>query len=505
MIQKVAVLGAGSAGLIAALTLKRMLPSVAVQVVRSPDIGVIGVGEGTTRSFPSFVFQNLRLDPAPFFREAEPIWKLGIRFLWGPRERFFYTFSTQFDYRWPDLPRNNGFYCADDMENVDVWNSLMGQGKAFPRGKNGLPFFDHHLYVGFHIENKKLVAWLEKTCRSVGVTFIDGTMQTAERSGENISALVLESGERITADLFVDASGFRSELLGQTLEEPYQSYDRALFCDRAVIGGWPRADEPILPYTTAETMEAGWCWQIEHEHWINRGYVYSSRFISDDDAREELVRKNPKVAEDGREQRIVKFSAGRYRRAWVSNVVAIGNASGFVEPLEATALATIITQSRSLAMVLFDGAFEPTSSAIAYYNTFIGGAWDEIRDFIALHYRFNKRIDSPFWRHCQAETELGNAKRLVDFYEDNGPSALHKTSMVSPDSSFSLEGYLALLVGQRVPHRKPYQPAAPEKQRWENHLAQHAMIARNGFTVAETLAAIRQPDWRWSGADSSPQ
>src|SRR6185436_5095512 len=155
-----------------------------------------------------------------------------------------------------------------------------------------------------------------------------------ELGGEGIAALVAEDGRRITGDLYIDSSGFRSELLGRALQEPFLNYDDALFCDKAVIGGWPRTNEPILPYTTAETMDSGWCWQIEHENFINRGYVYSSAFISDDAAREELLRKNPKVATV---PRVVRFRSGRYERSWVGNVVAVGNAAGFVEPLEATA------------------------------------------------------------------------------------------------------------------------------------------------------------------------
>ena len=108
---------------------------------------------------------------------------------------------------------------------------------------------------------------------------------------------------------------------------PFKSYADALYCDRAVIAGWPRTDELIKPYTLAETMDAGWCWQIEHETFINRGYVYSSSFITDDAAREEFLRKNPKIAT---EPRVVKFRSGRYQAMWQGNVVGIGNASGFV-------------------------------------------------------------------------------------------------------------------------------------------------------------------------------
>jgi tryptophan halogenase len=504
MIRKVTVLGAGSAGLIAALTLRRLLPGLAVEIVRSPDIGVIGVGEGTTRAFPPFFFETLRLDPAELFAEAQPVWKLGIRFLWGPRERFFYTFSYQFDQRWPDLPRANGYYCEKDVENVDVWAALMAAGKAFPKAKDGRPIFARHQQAGFHIENRKLVGWLENACLSSGATFTDGTVASVDRDDEHVRALVLESGQRIDGDLFVDASGFRSELIGRAFDEPFLSFSDSLFCDRAIIGGWPRTSEPISAYTTAETMNAGWCWQIEHEHWINRGYVYASNFISDDDARAEFLGKNPGTVGEAREPRIVKFRSGRYARTWIGNVVGIGNSSGFVEPLEATALSVIIHESRSLAAALFESAFEPTPSIAALYNRTMARVWDEIRDFIAIHYRFNTRIATPFWQHCWHETPLKTAQPIADFYVENGPTSIHKTELIGLDNSFTAEGYLALLIGQRVPHRKPHRPSPGELQQWERYRARNASVAQHGYSVAETLAMIRSPGWRWQPGDAAP-
>jgi len=283
MIQSIVVLGGGSAGLITALTLKRRLPEVAVRVVRSAEIGIIGVGEGTTAFFPRHLFEYLRLNPRQFYAEAAPTWKLGLRFIWGPRDDFFYNFSAEHDSRYPELRRHTGFYQDRDVRWVGLTSALMAHDRAFPRRPDGKPEFGIH--YAFHIENAKLARWLESTCSALGVEITEGKMSEAERAGDGIAALRLESGERVEADLFVDASGFRSELVGRILGEPQISYSRTLFCDRAIIGGWPRTDEPIHPYTTCETMDAGWCWQIEHEHWINRGYVYSSRFLDDDSAR----------------------------------------------------------------------------------------------------------------------------------------------------------------------------------------------------------------------------
>lgn len=128
-LSNVLVLGGGSAGLIAAITIKRVIPGLDVRVIRSPEIGVIGVGEGTTPYFPVHLHQFLRLSPKDFMERAQPIWKLGVRFLWGPRQEFNFSFDRQTDWRWPDLPRNNGFYCESDFANASQLSALMDQNK----------------------------------------------------------------------------------------------------------------------------------------------------------------------------------------------------------------------------------------------------------------------------------------------------------------------------------------------------------------------------------------
>ncbi len=238
--------------------------------------------------FPRHFFEYLKMNPKSFYLEAKPTWKLGIRFIWGPQHDFFYTFAYEFEKRQPELARNNGFYYDPAQPWLGHASAYMAHERVFPRQPNGMPRF--HNNHAFHIENVLFVKWLENRCREEGVIIQDATV-TAEAGPQGVAALITETGERITGDLYIDASGFRSELLGRLLHEPFRSYTDSLYCDRAVIGGWQRgADEPIKPYTTAETMDCGWSWQIDHEHHINRGYVYSSSFISDDAAREERVR-----------------------------------------------------------------------------------------------------------------------------------------------------------------------------------------------------------------------
>ena len=497
MIRSVAIVGAGSAGLIAALALQRRFPTLPVTVIRSADIGVIGVGEGTTQQFPRVLFSALGVDAARFYAETQPQWKLGLKFLWGPRAEFYYSFSDAHDFRVSGLPRNNGFY-ETEGQPLDLWTALMEAGRVLPSAIDGGPVFFGHQHLGFHIENVRLVGFLEALCRERGVLFRDATVEGIEIADGDISALRVAGGEKITADFFVDASGFRSELLGRAFGEPFTSYSDALFCDRAVIGGWDRNREPILPYTTCETMDAGWCWQIEHERFINRGYVYSSAHLDDEDARSEFLRKNLAVPAD--RTRIVKFRSGRYRRMWVGNAVAVGNASGFVEPLEATALGVILSQAVTLADCLEDSELHPTTTVRDIYNRTICGVWDDVRDFLSVHYRFNTRLDTPFWHHCREHVALGGAAAIVDFYRENGPSSLAKNILIGSGNPIGWEGYLALLAGQDVPHERPHTPSSTERAIWEIRVAECRAVAAQGFTPERLAALIRAPGWDWSQA-----
>jgi tryptophan halogenase len=493
VISDIVVLGGGSAGLIAAITLKRVLPHLGVTLVRSPEIGIIGVGEGTTPFIPVHFHRFLRLPCKEFYEMAQPTWKLGIRFLWGPREEFFYTFDQQFSTRFADLPRNNGFYCMEDCRGMSLSAALVECDKAFCTDDRGRPVIplDANAY---HIENIKLVSWLEWQAAELGVVIREDTVVTVDHEGDQVRKLHLKSGGALTADLFVDASGFASRLLGQALEEPFLDYSDTLFCDRAVIAPRPReSGETIQPYTTAETMDHGWCWRIDHEHHVNRGYVYSSAFVSDGDAEAEFRTKNPGAGES----RIVKFRSGRYERSWVGNVVAVGNAAGFVEPLEATALMILCAECRSIAEGLLDSMGEPGPLLKEVYNRFMGIRWDEIRDFLAVHYRFNTRLDTAFWRHCRAETPLHGAQKIVDFYRENGPSLLAKSIFISENDQFGIEGYLAMLVGMKVPHAKMHEPEPEELHRVQAKRAAFAARAAAGIGVADALRTLRDPRWVW--------
>ncbi len=320
-----------------------------------------------------------------------------------------------------------------------------------------------------------------------------------KRDEHGVAGLVLQSGGTEAADLYVDSSGFASVLLGKALGEPFESFRSSLFCDRAVVGGWQRPPgDPVRPYTTCETMPSGWAWQIEHERRVNRGYVYCSDFVADAQAEEEFRSRNPDVGPT----RVVKFVSGCYRRHWVQNVVAVGNAGGFVEPLEATALGVAAIQSWGLADTLREPGRRPTPTQVEGYNAYHRRNWAAIRSFIAIHYKFNTRLDTPFWRECREKTDLAGAEPVVQYYRENGPGGLWRDTFLDPLDQFGVGGYYALLLGMRVPHDRPHAPTETELKAWDARRRRHQEAARYGMTVAEALDVVRSPQWRWTAPDA---
>ncbi|MDB6173322.1 MAG: hypothetical protein JWL59_2633 [Chthoniobacteraceae bacterium] len=479
--------------MLAALTLKARLPRLGIRVVYSKEIGIIGVGEGSTGDLPNHLHGYLGIDPADFHQRARPTWKLGVHFEWGSRPSFDYTFTKTFIGTTPGLAQHLGFHAWENCDSLDANSALMHEKKAFLRLPNGAPLIRRN--IAYHFENAHFVAALEHYATILGIRFTEGKVRHVERGPEGVSSLELDSGEKLTADLFIDSSGFRSELLGGALEEPFKSFDDSLFCDRAIAGGWERTGEPVLPYTIAETMKAGWAWQIEHEQHINRGYVFSSAFLSDTDAEAEFRNKNRKV----KQTRIVNFRTGRYRRTWVKNVVALGNSAGFVEPLEATALFVICNSARALAIALADCECDPQPTLRDVYNCTVTKMWEEIRDFLAVHYRFNSRLDTPFWKFCREKTALHGAERIVNFYQENGPSTAFAGELLTPETSiFQLEGFYALLLGQRVPHKRVRASNDEESRILTALRSTNTNEAKRGFSVEESLVLVRGPHWKWN-------
>jgi tryptophan halogenase len=492
VVKSILVLGGGSAGFLAAITLKHRLPHLPVTLLRSPEIAIIGVGESTIPTFPKHLHEYLKLDIGDFFRRAEPLWKLGIRFLWGKRPYFDYVFGRQLDGKYKPLRKSAAYYCDEGpFDYVGITSGLMTHDGVWVRHSNGLPIVSGDF--AYQIENNKFVAYLETVAQSLGIIVQDDTVVDVLQNEAGVSGLRLASGTTASADLYIDSSGFASVLLGKALGEPFISFRSSLFNDRTVVGGWRRGNEPIQPYTTAETMNAGWCWRIDHETRINRGYVYSSAYISDADAEAEFRAKNPKISNT----RVVKFKTGRYVRGWVKNVVAIGNSAGFVEPLESTSLGAICTQLQAIAESLADCDGCVRHVLVKQYNKLHAGEWDLIRQFLAIHFKFNTRLDTPYWQACRSDTELGTAAEIVEYYQEHGPSGVWRITLIPPNDPFQTEGYLSMLLGQQVPCRKTYTADAQDLLAWQQIRYKIREIAARAFSVPEALRLIRSPAWKW--------
>ena len=493
-IKTICVVGGGSAGSLSALTLKRLLPGRKVLSVSAPGIPVIGVGESTTAYLPDFLHKQLALDRKRFYEEVKPSWKLGIKFIWGPKERthFNYPFAFELSERVGNLRKRGAYYYRELGGSPGIFSSLMDDDLSHiirDNGKNNIidqPF-------GYHIDNQRFLAYLENVGAELGVETIKGNIvDTTTNEEGHITQLVFDDQRIVEADFFVDCSGFKSLLLAETMGEQYVSYSKQLRCDTAIVGDIPR-EGTIRPYTTAETMENGWCWHIELPERKSIGYVFSSRFCSPDDAMAELQFRHPEVLDD---LRTIRFPSGRYENFWNGNVAAIGNASGFVEPLESTALHVICEQLVIMCAALLDSDYRIEPAARNDANARFRKTWDAIRDFISVHYKFNQRSDSEFWQDCRNDTPLGDAEEIVRLYQEVGPHNATKMAVVS-DTLVQFEGYLALLIGQNVPSRSISVFDEQDIQDWQSLQTIYQATAAKAVPVREALNIVSSDNWQW--------
>ncbi len=419
---------------------------------------------------------------------------MGQRLDWGARDRahFNYPFDSYLTNKRPELRQPNLYYCLHDMQDAGLSYSQMDQLRSplFVDPAGQVTLVER---FGYHIENRRFLDFLQAVAAARGVDIVEGHVARVEQAENgDIRSLALEGGGRIDGDLFVDCSGFRSLLLKETLGERFRTFDDALFVDSAIVGSW-RRDTPIVPYTRANTMDHGWCWNIEFAEHITRGYVFASAFCSDDEAMRELKEKNPKLGDD---LRVIRFPSGRFEKFWVRNVIAIGNASGFVEPLEATALQLIVEQLRFVTKALYDSDGDPTPAMRGFENHRYRARWDDVRDFLALHYRFNHHSDSPFWRHAREKTSLGGAQEFVDYYQAAGPSIL-ALGLIGDRSIFGFDGYMNMLLGMKVPTARPPVLDDADRAGWARHQADVRVRAGRALTAEQALERVHAPDFRW--------
>jgi len=447
-IRKVLVVGGGSAGWMAAAMLGHILRrDCAVTLVESDDIGIVGVGEATIPPIRTFN-QTLGIAERDFVRETHATFKLGIEFVgWGAQDsRYFHPFGTHgrhFDmvylhHYWLRARAMGDNASFDD--HAMAW-ALARAGKmtrpsADPRSVAST--FDY----AYHFDAGAYARFLRTQAEARGVTRIEGKVADIELNGETgfVEAVVLADGRRIEADLFIDCSGFRGLLIGGALNEPWEDWSHWLPCDRAVAmpSAHPAGSVNPTPYTRSTAQEAGWQWRIPLQHRVGNGYVYCSRFLEDDRAAQLLA--NRLDGEALADPRFLRFGAGRRKRHWVRNVIAVGLSSGFLEPLESTSIHLIQANIAKLMGLFPTRDFDPL--VIDEFNRIAIGETERIRDFIILHYKLMRRDDAELWRHCAAMEVPDTLALKLDHFRKYGRHVPREMDLFAPDS------WLAVHLGQ---------------------------------------------------------
>ncbi len=455
----VCVLGGGTAGFLAALALKRDQPRRAVTLIHSSALPIIGVGEATTPLMPQFLHADLGLDPVAFFRAVQPTLKLGIRFDWDPSGRAF-------SYPFGPLRLLEAAVHGRDLDSASGQAMLMAEGRVpFHRQGRGGRWLDLP-EMAYHLDNPRLARFLAEEAARSGVTVLDRQVRdvVCDPQRTRVLALVDDGGQRHEADFYLDCSGFAARLLGEALEVPFQSFAGSLFTDRAVVGPVP-SDAELAPFTRAIAMNHGWCWEIPQGDERHVGYVYCSAFVSDDQAEAELRARFPGLMSARR----IPFRPGRRVSFVKGNVAALGNAYGFVEPLESTSLHLLI---RQLGLLLRTNPFDRVDHGLApLLNRQVNGWWDYLRFFLALHFRFNQGPRTPFWQHCREQVILGEYAELVELFQCQGPLSANPGIVDSypyPDPLWGPEGVDTLLLGMGLACPLP-QPgtSATAWRRWQ--------------------------------------
>ncbi|VVT20613.1 tryptophan halogenase family protein [Erythrobacter sp. EC-HK427] len=413
----IVVLGGGSAGWITACLLHHRWGARGgrVTVVESPDIGIIGVGEGSTPQLKA-MFDHLGITEAEWMAACDATYKLGIRFSgWSERagfESYFHPFPGPVDLHTEPAFTHNVMLArrgADVPAHPDDWflASVLAEAGKGSQAAESFPFAPSY---GYHFDAYKLGAFLRDWAVARGVVHRPLTVEQVEvgEDGE-VAALLCEGGERVTGDLFVDCSGFRAVIAGDALGGEFLPFADNLFNDRAVVVPTARVTD-FKPQTGAVAMQAGWRWHIPLTTRTGNGYVYSSKYISDEDAAAELL-GSVGLSEDDAEPRFLRMKVGRMRESWRGNCLAAGLSQGFIEPLEATALHIVIATALEFAEAYEAGGF--TAQHRDTFNANIGARYDAICDYIVAHYRMNQRSDTQYWRDNAANQHLTDGLKAM--------------------------------------------------------------------------------------------
>jgi tryptophan halogenase len=422
-IRSIAILGGGTAGWVSASLLARTLhqQGCTISVVESPEIGTIGVGEATIPPITDFL-KILGINEADFIRHTQATFKLGIKFLdWRePGQAYWHPFGTfgsainrrPFFHYWHKA-KARGW--TPHFHDFSLCSALGEMGRfRFPDANTPGPASG--LRYALHFDAGLVANYLRIYAERLGVARLEKTVTLASLTEKgHIDALHLTAGTTLSADLFLDCSGFRGLLIEQTLKAGYVEWNRWLPCDRAVA--FPTDVGPSRPpYTQARARAAGWQWRIPLQHRAGNGHVYASAEMSDQAALDDLLAtlgKPPRA-----EPRFLRFTTGRRHRFWIGNCVAIGLASGFLEPLESTSIHLAMSGIYNLLDHFPDRDFAPAN--IASYNDELAAEIEHVRDFIILHYAATQRGDTPFWNHCRTMVLPDSLTERIDLYKATG-------------------------------------------------------------------------------------
>ncbi|MEM9402072.1 MAG: tryptophan halogenase family protein [Pseudomonadota bacterium] len=451
-LRNVTIVGGGTAGWMAAAALARLVGSqgVRIQLIESDAIGTVGVGEAT---IPQITLFNrlLDIDEDAFVKATQATYKLGIEFCDWTRlgHRYFHPFGSYgadmegvaFHHFWLHQQQRGsiaplGEFCLQDIAARE--GRFMRPDKR--HGNSPLAFIAY----AFQFDASLYAAFLRQYAEARGVERIEGQVTQVNQHPETgfVETLTLDNGRSVDGELFIDCSGLRGLLIEQSLQAGYDDWSRWLPCNRAVAVPSENVGSPG-PFTRSTARNAGWQWRIPLQHRTGNGHVFCDGFVSDDDAVATLMRNLD--GEPLADPRPLRFTTGIRREVFKHNVVALGLAAGFMEPLESTSIHLIQTGLARL-MTLF-----PTRDFDAAdrdeYNRATRVEYEYVRDFLVLHYRQTERDDTEFWRHCQALPVSDHLQRKLDLYTANGRIIRER------DELFTESSWLAVMHGQGLTPR----------------------------------------------------
>ena len=445
---KLVIVGGGTSGWMTAAALSKVLKGrYDITLIESDEISTIGVGEATIPMISLFN-RMLDFDEDEFVRETQASFKLGIEFVNWARlgDRYIHGFgvigqdnwTVDFHQYWLKQYQAGK---ASELERYSI-NTMACLQNKFMRPRADMPNSPlSHIAYAFHFDASLYARFLRKYSEARGVVRQEGkVVKVTQREGNgHVRAVTLQSGQEVEGELFIDCSGFRALLIEGTLKTGYEDWSHWLPCDRALAVPCVSAKE-LTPYTRATARSAGWQWRIPLQHRIGNGHVYSSKFISDDEATAVLMSNL-----DGAplaEPRPIRFQTGKRKLAWNKNVVSIGLACGFIEPLESTSIHLV--QMGIAHLLTFFPASGFSQQDTDQYNRVMSQEYEWVRDFIILHYKATERTDTPFWNYCREMAIPPSLQQRIDLFKSHGRVYREGSEL------FMKVSWLQVMHGQRI-------------------------------------------------------